>query len=154
MQWSLMNGNQSEDGKFSEKDLMEMAKNYDPRTNKRTLVISEDLNMKIWQTIAQSEELEFVREHLYKDPDKLIWPRPPEQKKRSGVLLSFLVPGLGQIYLGQILKGVCVLLSTIFLGAITMGISYLPIWIAGMVDTHKLQKKFINGQPIKQWEFF
>jgi hypothetical protein len=149
-----MNGEKEEVDKLTEKDLIEMAKNHDERINRKTLVRCEDSDIKDWQTVAQTDELEFVREHLYKEPGKLIWPKPPEERKRVGVLLSFLFPGLGQLYLGQVLKGVCVLLGALFLGVITVGLLFILIWIVGMIDTHKLQKKLKLGQPIKQWEFF
>lgn len=154
MQWTLMNGGMEEAERFTEKELVEMAKNRDGRINRRTLVRSFDSGIKNWQTVAQTEELEFGREHLYKDPEKLIWPKPPDERKRFGTLLSFLLLGLGQMYLGQVVKGLSVLVGTVILGAATMGTLVFPIWVAGIVDTYKLQKKLGSGQPIHEWEFF
>lgn len=152
MQYQIMNGKQQEDGMFTEKQLLEMAKNQDERINRKTLIRSGESAH--WQTIAQCEDLEFIRECLYKDADNLVWPKPPKQGKRSAVLLSFFITGLGQIYLGQLAKGVCIFLGIVVVAAFTFGIGVIPIWIAGMVDAHKIQKKLLSGQPVKKWEFF
>lgn len=152
MKYLMMNFNKEEEGLFAEKDLLDMAKNHDERINRNTLVCLQ--NSSAWQSIAASEELEFVRDILYKDSSKLIWPRPPKKGKRSGVLISFFLPGVGQIYLGQIPKGACILSAHLLIGLVTWGVGSLPIWILGMIDTYKLQKKLLSGQPIRQWDFF
>ncbi|HWW60230.1 MAG TPA: hypothetical protein VN181_02585 [Thermoanaerobaculia bacterium] len=46
------------------------------------------------------------------------------------VLLSFLIPGLGQFYNNDVKKGLVMLLVTIFTG----GILWLPMWIWSMID--------------------
>lgn len=152
--WSLMNNGQVEAGEFVVKNLIEMAENHDQRVNIRTLVRCEVAGVKEWQSIAQTEELQFIREHLYKDPGELIWPRPSKHKKKSAVLLSFLLSGLGQVYLGQVVKGTCIIIAEIFLAAVSFGVLAIPVWIAGMVDANKIQKKLGMGQPVKKWEFF
>lgn len=152
MHYQIMSSNQQEEGVFTEKQLFEMAKNKDERINRKTLVRFGESEP--WQTIAQCEDLESIREYLYKDADNLVWPKPPKQGERSAVLLSFLITGLGQVYLGQIAKGACIFLGIIVVAAFTLGIGAIPIWIAGMVDAHKIQKKLLSGQPVKKWEFF
>lgn len=155
MKWLLMNAKRQEDGVFTEKELIEIAKNKDERINRRTLVCPADsANSEGWQTIAQCEDLEPIRELVYKDAGELIWPKLPKQGKRSGVFLSFLLPGLGQIYLGQLIKGICIFIGAIIVGVFTVGIGSILIWIVAMVDANKIQKKLLSGQPVKQWEFF
>ena len=153
--WLLLNSKQPEEGEFSQKELIEILKKDDERVNKKTLVRSTDTLVKEWQNIAQTEELESLRELLYKDTDQQIWPNPPEIEKRSGVLLSFLFVGLGQLYLGQAAKGGIIMAFQLIVGIIlTTGLLCIPIWIIGMIDTYQLQKKLSNGQPIKKWDFF
>jgi len=66
-----------------------------------------------------------------------------KERKSSGiaVLLSFFLPGLGQIYNGQIGKGVLfIFLAFIFLGLsiLLIGIPfYLGLWIYSMYDAYK-----------------
>ena len=73
-------------------------------------------------------------------------------RKSSGlaVILSFLIPGLGQIYCGQIGKGVLmVILSFIFglLSFILIGIPfYIILWVYSMYDAYKLAEK-TNQEP-------
>jgi TM2 domain-containing membrane protein YozV len=59
-------------------------------------------------------------------------------------VLSFLYPGLGQIYNGQIGKAILfIILGTIFVGLMFVGIGFIlyPImWIIGMVDAYNTAK--------------
>jgi len=67
--------------------------------------------------------------------------------KNSGVaaVLSFFFSGLGQIYNGQIAKGVLFIVIqaiNLFLMFILIGfITYPIVWIWGMVDAHKTAEK-------------
>ena len=72
----------------------------------------------------------------------------------TATILSCLVTGLGQMYLGQVLKGVAILLGGIVLSCLTAGILGIPIWIIAMVDAHKIGKRLENGETVGQWQFF
>ena len=72
----------------------------------------------------------------------------------TATILSCLVIGLGQMYLGQIMKGVAILLGGIVLSTVTAGILGLPIWIAAMIDAYKIGKRLENGETVGQWQFF
>lgn len=68
------------------------------------------------------------------------------------VLLSlFLFSGSGQIYLGQIKKGLLLIGLTLFLWI--FGSGWL-VTIAGTLDAYILAKKLRKGQPIGEWTFF
>lgn len=72
----------------------------------------------------------------------------------TATILSCLVIGLGQMYLGQIMKGVAILLGGFVLSTVTYGILGLPIWIAAMIDAYKIGKRLENGETVGQWQFF
>ena len=74
--------------------------------------------------------------------------------KSAGIatLLSCILPGVGQIYLGQVVKGIVMLAAYLVLGATV--ILPLAIWIAAMIDANKIGKKLEAGQSVQQWEFF
>jgi TM2 domain-containing membrane protein YozV len=59
-------------------------------------------------------------------------------------VLSFLYPGLGQIYNGQIGKAILfIILGAIFIGLMFVGIGFILypiIWIIGMVDAYNTAK--------------
>lgn len=85
--------------------------------------------------------------------------------KNSGVavLLSFLWPGLGQLYNGQIFKGLIFGFAHLIFGlaslAITSGkpsitLAFAAFWVYGMWDAHHIAEAFNNGQPIGQWRGF
>lgn len=60
-------------------------------------------------------------------------------------VLSFFISGLGQIYNGQILKGLIIILVQIINGALTIiWIGWIPlliIWIWAMVDAYRQAEK-------------
>ncbi|MHA1522673.1 MAG: hypothetical protein ACTSRK_21105 [Promethearchaeota archaeon] len=56
------------------------------------------------------------------------------------VIMSFFIPGLGQLYTGQFLKAVALFLLAVvfgFLSTMLIGIPlYLVVWIYGMYDAY------------------
>ncbi|GAB3057754.1 hypothetical protein ACFOU0_03505 [Salinicoccus sesuvii] len=79
----------------------------------------------------------------------------PSQKS-SGIaaVLSALVNGLGQIYNGQILKGIIIILIQLINGALTVvliGYVFLPIvWIYAVVDAYRSADK-INARNYRRY---
>lgn len=67
-----------------------------------------------------------------------------KQQKSSGVavILSFLIPGVGQIYCGRVGKGILLILFSFIFGILSfilIGIPfYLALWIYSMYDAYKL----------------
>ena len=68
--------------------------------------------------------------------------------------LSFLICGLGQMYNGQVLKGIVLLVACAVLGAATAGIGAAVIWIVGIIDASNIAKKINAGKQVGPWEFF
>jgi hypothetical protein len=58
------------------------------------------------------------------------------------------------MYLGQVIKGVVILVAGIVLSTVTSGIAGLPVWIVAMIDANNIAKKLASGRPVGQWEFF
>jgi TM2 domain-containing membrane protein YozV len=84
------------------------------------------------------------------------------QMQRSGggsglaigaALASLVLPGVGQLMVGQTAKGIVVLFSAIALMFFTCGLSILfqPVFA---VDAYMLANKQAEGQRIGEWEFF
>jgi hypothetical protein len=71
--------------------------------------------------------------------------------KDTGVatLLSCVIPGSGQIYLGQTHKGIVIMVGGL-----------LICWAGGLlgplmaVDAFRMAEKLEEGKPIGKWEFF
>lgn len=83
-------------------------------------------------------------------------PLPGQRKSPTlAALLSFLLVGMGQVYLGQVEKGltmlgvVLVLLLTVVLGP--LGFILLLLNVS---DAFLLARKVNRGRPIRKWEFF
>ncbi len=55
-------------------------------------------------------------------------------------LLSFLFPGVGQFYNGDVKKGIIMLIVAIALMALTVGIGVLPVTIWAMADAYHVAK--------------
>ena len=75
---------------------------------------------------------------------EIISPQRTTALKSPGVaaVLSFFITGLGQIYNGQVAKGICFMIAYVncLVLAITgVGLFFLiPLWIWGMADAHKI----------------
>lgn len=71
---------------------------------------------------------------------------PPtiQEKRNSGLaaILSFLVPGLGQIYCGRIGRGILILITTIILMLIVIGIVE---WVWNIYDAYAIAEKINSG---------
>lgn len=71
---------------------------------------------------------------------------PPiiQEKRNSGLaaVLSFLVPGLGQIYCGRIGRGIFILITTIILMFIVIGVVE---WIWNIYDAYAIAEKINSG---------
>ena len=68
--------------------------------------------------------------------------------------LSFLICGVGQMYNGQVAKGVVLLIAALVVGSFTFGVGGLIILIISIVDAIKIAEKINAGKTVGQWEFF
>jgi TM2 domain-containing membrane protein YozV len=80
---------------------------------------------------------------------------PYNRKKDPAVatLLSFLLPGIGQLYNGQVGKGVGFILLSMFVNFPLMfvGIGFftmLATWVWGMIDAHSTAEKINRGEIV------
>ena len=74
--------------------------------------------------------------------------------KSTGIaaVFSFFIPGLGQIYNGQIGKGIMYMIVAFFCALSTVlliGFLLVPIWwIIGIVDAYKTANKINCDEPV------
>lgn len=80
---------------------------------------------------------------------------PYARRKDAGVatLLSFFLPGAGQLYNGQVGKGVALLLVSIFVNFPLMfvGVGFITgliTWIWAMIDAHSSAEKINRGEIV------
>jgi TM2 domain-containing membrane protein YozV len=79
-------------------------------------------------------------------------PLQASEKKSPGfaAVLSFLIPGLGQIYNGQIGKGIIMVVAAVIFALliiILIGIIlYLALWLYGIYDAYDTAKKINSGE--------
>lgn len=79
---------------------------------------------------------------------------PPKNPLLMGLLSGCCITGLGQIILGQTLKGVVILLGAVVFGVITGGLgAFIVLPLVG-IDAYLIAKKLEAGQPVEEWEFF
>jgi TM2 domain-containing membrane protein YozV len=87
----------------------------------------------------------------------VILPSNPPKDVVLMCVLSVLLPGLGQIVLGQVGKGIVLLAGPIAFYLITCGFGFLlapVVWIVAAVDAYKIANKLRGGKPVRRWEFF
>ena len=86
--------------------------------------------------------------------DRIAASDPPKDPVVMGLLSGCLIAGLGQMVLGQTVKGIAFLLGSMVLGAVTLGASILITWPLGGVDAYLIAKKLKEGKTVGQWECF
>lgn len=69
-------------------------------------------------------------------------------------ILSFLLVGLGQIIMGQIFKGLVMLVVSFILTLITLGLSSFIITPINVIDAVLIANKKRQGKQVGKWEFF
>jgi len=85
--------------------------------------------------------------------DSFIYPHKDETKSVGLVLLlSILLPGLGQVYLGQTQAGLGFIIISVFLGTfLTLGTGYVVAIFLTMLWGYRDVKKLNNGERIHKW---
>jgi TM2 domain-containing membrane protein YozV len=70
----------------------------------------------------------------------------PSQKKSEGLaaVASFLFSGLGQVYNGSFVRGLCILIGAM-IGSLFFFIPGLLIWAYGIYDAYATAKKMNEG---------
>lgn len=82
---------------------------------------------------------------------------PMDQRKSPvlAALLSFLLVGMGQIYLGQVEKGLCMLAVVLLLIMSTMMTPLgVIILFLNVLDAFLLGRRVRQGQQVRRWQFF
>jgi len=76
---------------------------------------------------------------------------PKQKEEFLAVALSFFVPGLGQLYNGQVGKGVAYFIIAIVFLCMTLivigALLYLIWWLVSMVDAYTTAGKINRGEP-------
>lgn len=86
--------------------------------------------------------------------DRIAASDTPKDPVLMGVLSGCCISGLGQIILGQTIKGIVILLASMALGAVTVGLSVLVTWPVAGIDAYLIAKKLKEGKTVGPWEFF
>lgn len=70
-------------------------------------------------------------------------------------LLTFLIPGVGQIINNQMGKGfLCLFISIIFIIFIPFPIGFIMVGIPILIDAYLIGKKIYERKAVGKWEFF
>lgn len=84
----------------------------------------------------------------------LVMPSEPPRDPGIVAFVSLLIPGLGQVMVGQTKKGFAVLGGSVLLAALT-GFILMPfVWIAVAVDAYQAARTLKRGDPVDEWAFF
>ena len=75
----------------------------------------------------------------------------------TATILSVVITGAGQMYNGQVPKGIVMLIACLFLGLLLGVAAWLitiPVWVISAVDANLIAKKINSGKKVGDWEFF
>jgi TM2 domain-containing membrane protein YozV len=81
-------------------------------------------------------------------------PNPNRLPPWGAALCSLIVAGLGQTLLGQVAKGVVILLIGVVRGALIVGVGAVIIWIIASFDAYQIAKKLNSGVLVRTWGWF
>lgn len=85
----------------------------------------------------------------------MVYPsNPPKDPVLMAILSGCCIAGLGQIVLGQVIKGFIIMLVSMVVAVVTFGISIFITWPLGALDAYQIAVKLKAGKPVGQWEFF
>ncbi len=76
---------------------------------------------------------------------------PPKNAILAAILSLLLLGGVGQIYLGQIKKGVILIVATLILSCVGIG---LIIPVLGAIDAYMMADKLQKGETIGDMQWF
>jgi len=86
--------------------------------------------------------------------DNLVYPRNPPQSPHLA-LLSIFLPGVPQLFFGQIAKGITVLVVTLVLySSIVLSVFGPVLTIAAIVDGYMVGNRLYSGRTVEKWQFF
>lgn len=77
---------------------------------------------------------------------------PPKGPLDAGAL-SFFLPGLGQMYLGQCKKGFTLLGLAFFCALITAGGAWVICMVVAAIDAYLIGSKLKHGHPVRRMEY-
>jgi uncharacterized paraquat-inducible protein A len=67
-------------------------------------------------------------------------------------IISFIIPGLGQLLMGQTTKAIVMFFITILL--VSRGEAAALFWLLSPLDAYRLAKRLRAGKAIGRWDFF
>ncbi len=84
--------------------------------------------------------------------DDYVYPSVPP-KSTALCLFDILLPGLAQIILGQVAKGIVIMVCFVA-SMFIMNCILWAVWLGSIVDAYQVAQKLQRGQPVRKWEFF
>jgi TM2 domain-containing membrane protein YozV len=82
-------------------------------------------------------------------------PPVPPKSPVLAALLSFLLVGMGQVYLGQVEKGLCMLAVVLLLMmTVLLGPIGIVILLLNVLDAFVIGMRMRDGKQIGKWQFF
>ncbi len=87
----------------------------------------------------------YQQSYQYQQPPPYVSQTQPGLSRKSpavSAILSLLIAGLGQIYLGRFWRGAAWFIGGIILGILSSGILAIFIWIGAAIDAYLLAKDY------------
>lgn len=69
-------------------------------------------------------------------------------------ILSFFITGLGQLVMGQTLKGITMFVGAVIIMFVTFGLASIVVVAISVIDAVLIAKKKQSGKVVGDWEFF
>jgi TM2 domain-containing membrane protein YozV len=113
-----------------------------------------DLRRLAW-TSAEADEgtsLYGTRDQWLAKSPSFVYPTQPP-KSTALCLLNFLLPGVAQIVLGQVSKGILIMIGVVA-ALFTINCVVWAIWLGSVVDAYMVAHRLQRGVPVEKMRFF
>ena len=114
-----------------------------------------------WKPAREIPELFHSGSATFSGTADFVLPSDPPRDPTLMAILSLVIPGLGQIVLGQNIKGLAFLAACLGLSVVTCyggGVFTMLLLVAAdvvaIIDAYQIGQKLQQGRPVAQWEFF
>ncbi len=85
---------------------------------------------------------------------EMVYPANTPKSPALAFLLSFLVIGVGQMYVGQVTKGVALFILALIISVLIVPYAVIGLWGVAVLDAYFIARKLRRGHPVRQWQWF
>lgn len=85
---------------------------------------------------------------------EMVYPSETPKSPFLASVLSLFVIGVGQMYVGQVTKGVAMFILALIISVLIVPHAVVGLWLIAVFDAFLIARKLRRGHPVRQWQWF